>query len=90
MRFGPEAAARLAALDARRAAWAARVADYRAERERVDPPGEPDDSEARAAAIAALRDARFTGAERLRIEALDRLEAQTTASVPASAANPTR
>ena len=87
-RFGPEAAARLAALDQSRAAWAARVAAYRAERERVAA-REPDDAEARAAAIAALRDAQFTGAERLRIEALDRVEAQTAAAAAPDAAHPT-
>ena len=87
-RFGPEAAARLAALDQARAAWGARVAAYRAERERVAA-REPADAEARAAAIAALRDAHFTGAERLRIEALDRLDAQTGASASPGAANPT-
>jgi lipase chaperone LimK len=87
-RFGPEAAARLAALDQARAAWRARVAAYRAERERVAA-AEPDDPEARAAAIAALRDAHFAGAERLRIEALDRLEAQTAASAIPRVANPT-
>ncbi len=86
-RFGSEAAARLAALDQSRAAWAARVAAYRAERERVAA-REPDDAEARAAAIAALRDAQFTGAERLRIEALDRLEAQTAAAASPGAGNP--
>ena len=87
-RFGREAAERLAALDQARAAWHARVSAYRAERERVAA-REPDDAEARAAAIAALRDAHFRGAERLRIEALDRLEAQTAASTTAGAANPT-
>jgi lipase chaperone LimK len=70
-RFGPEAAGRLAALDEARAAWGSRVAAYRAEREGLDDL-EP---EARAAAVAALRDRHFQGPERLRIEALDRLEA---------------
>jgi hypothetical protein len=40
-RFGPEAAARLAALDQARAAWSARVSAYRAERERVRRPDDP-------------------------------------------------
>ena len=86
-RFGREAAERLAALDQARAAWHERVSAYRAERDRVAAL-EPDDAVARAAAIAALREAHFHGAERLRIEALDRLEAQTAASANAGAANP--
>ncbi len=85
-RFGREAAERLAALDQARAAWHARVSAYRAERERVSAL-EPDDTVARAAAIAVLREAHFHGAERLRIEALERLEAQAAASANASAAN---
>jgi lipase chaperone LimK len=86
-RFGREAAERLAALDQARAAWHERVSAYRAERDRVAAL-EPDDAVARDAAIAALREAQFHGAERLRIEALDRLEAQTAASESAGAANP--
>jgi lipase chaperone LimK len=85
-RFGPEAATRLAALDRARAEWDARVAAYRAERERVAAE-EPDDAEARAAALAALRDARFSGAERLRIEALDRLEASRASATPERASS---
>jgi lipase chaperone LimK len=72
-RFGPEAAARLAELDARRAAWSERVAAYRAERDALRAEGRAPADEA--AARARLRDARFAGPERLRIEALDRLEA---------------
>ncbi len=83
-RFGREAAERLAAIDQARAAWHARVSAYRAERERMAAL-ELGDAEARAAAIAALRDAYFEGAERLRIEALDRLEAQTAAAAPGAA-----
>jgi hypothetical protein len=86
-RFGREAAERLAALDQARAAWHERVSAYRAERDRVAA-FEPEDAVARAAAIAALREAQFHGAERLRVEALDRLEAQTAASANAGAANP--
>jgi lipase chaperone LimK len=82
-RFGPEAAARLAALDRSRAEWDARVAAYRAERDRLAARG-PDDPAARAGALAALRDAHFTGAERLRIEALERIEAEATAAAPGS------
>lgn len=74
-RFGPEAAARLSALDQQRAEWNARVDAYRAERDRVIAE-QPDDPEAQAAAIDALRDERFSGPERRRIEALDRLEAR--------------
>jgi lipase chaperone LimK len=72
-RFGPEAAERLAALDRTRAEWDARVAEYRAERDRVA--ARESDPAARAAALAALRDARFEGPERLRVEALERMEA---------------
>jgi lipase chaperone LimK len=85
-RFGPEAAARLAALDRARAEWDARVAAYRAERERVAAET-PEDAEAREAALAALRDAHFTGAERLRVEALDRLEAARAAATPERASS---
>lgn len=72
-RVGAEAAERLAALDAQRAAWRSRVETYRAERSLID--GDPAlDANARSAAIAALRDRSFTGPERLRIEALDEIE----------------
>ncbi len=73
-RVGVEAAARLAALDRSRAQWTARVAAYRAEREalRAQTLSEPD----YAAALASLRDAHFAGAERARIDALDRIEAE--------------
>lgn len=74
-RVGAEAAERLAALDAQRAAWRARVDAYRAERSLID--ADPAlDAEGRAAAIAALRDRSFAGPERLRIEALDEIELQ--------------
>lgn len=72
-RFGPEAAARLAVLDARRAAWDARLAAWRVERDRLA--AGFDDPAEREAAIAELLASRFAGAERLRVEALDRLEA---------------
>jgi lipase chaperone LimK len=73
-RFGPDAAARLAALDARRAAFGARREAYRAERARLlaEPFADP---AARDAALAALRARHFEGAERVRVEALDRMEA---------------
>jgi lipase chaperone LimK len=71
-RFGKQAADRLDALDVRRADWDARVARYREEREALL--AEPwDDPAAREAAIGALRDTHFEGAERQRIRALDRL-----------------
>jgi lipase chaperone LimK len=74
-RFGAEAAARLAALDRSREEWNARVAAYRAEREalRAQTLGEDDYTEA----LAALRDAHFTGPERARIEALDLIEVES-------------
>jgi lipase chaperone LimK len=65
-RVGPEAAARLAALDEQRASWSARVDAYRAERDALRARGASD------AEIAELRDSRFAGPERLRIEALER------------------
>ena len=73
-RFGPEAAERLAALDLRRAAWSERVAAYRAEREALRARELP--AEAYTEELSRLRESRFEGAERLRIEALDRLEAE--------------
>jgi lipase chaperone LimK len=72
-RFGPEAAARLAALDGRRAAWSERVASYRAARDALRAAGLAPADEA--AALARLRAERFQGPERLRIEALERIEA---------------
>lgn len=74
-RVGREAADRLAALDERRAAWNERADAYRRERDALRARGLSD--EAYAAALEALRTARFTGPERLRIEALDRIEAET-------------
>lgn len=71
--FGEEAAARLAALDAARAEWNARVADYRAERARLDASPFADEAEANAA-LEALRASRFEGPELLRIRALDAAE----------------
>lgn len=69
---GPEAAARLAALDARRAEFDARLAAYRSER--ADLLAQPfDDPDEQRAQLDALRAARFQGPERLRVEALDRM-----------------
>ena len=72
-RVGAEAAERLAALDTERAAWRDRVAAYRAERATIDADPALGDA-ARASAVEALRASRFSGAERLRIDALDRIE----------------
>ncbi len=68
--FGVPAARRLAALDAEREAWQARLDDYRAERARIvaDVSLTP---EAREASLQALLDERFDARERLRIRALD-------------------
>ncbi len=72
---GPEAAARLAALDERRAGWQARVETYRAARERIA--NDPSlDAPGRAAAIARLLDESFSEPERRRVAALDRLAAE--------------
>jgi lipase chaperone LimK len=70
---GPEAAARLAALDRRRAEWRGRVDAFRAARDRLraDPALTP---EAREAAVARLLAESFTPAERQRVEAVDRLD----------------
>ncbi len=76
---GPQAAARLAALDRQRGAWRSRVESFRAARDRV----QHDDAlttEARAAAVARLLDESFTPAERRRVEALDRIAAEATAA----------
>lgn len=70
-RFGPEAAERLRALDARRAAFEARVAQWRSEAERLRERGASEDE------IAAARARSFEGPELLRVEALDRIEAAT-------------
>jgi lipase chaperone LimK len=68
---GREAAARLAVLDQQCAAWQARLDEYRAARAMVEhDPGL--DPAARARAIDALRGARFTPTEQLRVAALDR------------------
>lgn len=68
--FGAEAAARLAALDRARAEWRARVAHYRAERERLSAQAFDDPAEANDA-LEALQTSLFEGPELLRIRALD-------------------
>jgi lipase chaperone LimK len=69
---GAEAAQRLAALDAERAAWQTRVDEFRAARAAIEDDGSQS-SDDRARAIAALLAERFTPPERVHIEALDRL-----------------
>src|SRR5207253_9078526 len=70
---GTAAADRLEQLDRERAAWQARVAGDRAAREAIEADASLDDG-ARGRAIDALRAARFTPPEQLRIAALDRIE----------------
>jgi lipase chaperone LimK len=69
---GADAAARLAALDQRRAAWQARVDAYRSARDAISESSL--DATQREAALAALRREHFSGPELVRIEALDRLQ----------------
>lgn len=71
--FGTEAAQRLAALDARRDAWSARLAAYRLQRQRVL--ANDGLSEARRAQRLAGLLASFTPSERLRVEVLTRADA---------------
>jgi len=77
-RFGPEAAVRLAALDQRRSAWNARVAAYRSARDALRARGLPEEEYTEA--LSELRSAHFAGPERLRAEALDRMEAEAPAA----------
>jgi lipase chaperone LimK len=71
-RVGPEAAGRLAALDAQRATWNERVAAYRTERAALR--AQARSPEEYASQLSSLRDAHFPGPDRVRIEALDRIE----------------
>jgi lipase chaperone LimK len=71
---GPEATARLEALDRERAEWQRRFDAYRAERVAIEANAGRTPEE-RTAAIAQLRDERFTPEERRRVEALDRADA---------------
>lgn len=84
-RFGPEAAARLAALDAQRAAWAARLARYREARDELLAEEAEAPAPERAARLEALRAEHFQGPELLRVRALDRAE---RGSQPAEDAQP--
>lgn len=70
---GAAAAARLAELDQRRAAWNQRVDAYRRERAIIESASATDSD--RQQAVEALRARHFSGAELLRIDALDRLQA---------------
>ena len=72
--LGPEAAARLAALDDEDDAWATRMRIYRAARAALTARGA---RETFAADVRALRAELFTAEERVRVEALDRIEVQT-------------
>ena len=67
-RFGPEAAARLEALDASRADWQRRVDAYRAERDHLLADAAPEE---RASLIDEVRARHFDGTELLRIRAAD-------------------
>lgn len=73
---GPEAAARLTELDRRRSAWQQRVAAFRDARARLQEDATLAPA-ARDAAIGRLLDESFTPAERRRVEALDRMAAES-------------
>lgn len=78
---GPDAAARLADLDRRRAEWTGRVEAFRAARARLaDDPSLPPDE--RTAATERLLEESFTPAERLRVQALDRIAAAAARPTP--------
>ncbi|WP_375760371.1 lipase secretion chaperone [Corallococcus exercitus] len=70
---GPEATERLEALDAERAQWKQRLADFRAKREALGQ-SEPDPARRQAAVQRLLFDS-FTPEERLRVEAADAIDA---------------
>ena len=74
-RFGQESATRLAALDASRLDWQARLRTYRVERDRLVL---ETDSEDLAARIQALRARHFEGGELIRIRALEQIDARET------------
>ncbi len=78
-RFGPEAAARLAALDRERDAWQARLDEWRATREGLEREL-ADDPSALAQARDAARAERFSASERVRVRALETL--RTTGESP--------
>lgn len=70
--FGTDAAARLATLDAERAAWDARVAAYHRDRAALDA-DRTLSTAARDAQLAALRERSFAEHEQRRVDALDRI-----------------
>jgi len=72
--WGEEAAGRLAALDDAQAQWDTRLHNYVRQRERLRNDPQLTDA-ARAAALAALLQARFSGPERVRVEALEAINA---------------
>ena len=72
--LGADAAARLAELDRSRADWDARLARFRAARAALLADPQLDDAE-RGRRIVALLDSSFSAAERIRVEALDRIAA---------------
>jgi lipase chaperone LimK len=69
-RFGPEAAARLAALDRERDAWQARLDEWRATRTALEAEFANDPAQL-AATLEAARAERFTAREQIRVEALE-------------------
>jgi lipase chaperone LimK len=79
--LGAEAAARLADLDRARAAWDARLAQFRTARAALLADPALDDAERRRR-VDALLERSFTAQERIRIEAIDRISA-TSAPPPA-------
>ncbi|HEX7842776.1 MAG TPA: lipase secretion chaperone, partial [Kofleriaceae bacterium] len=76
--LGAEAAARLADLDRTRAAWNARLAQFRAQRAQLLADPRLDDAERRRR-IDALLEQSFTPQERIRVEALDRISGPSPA-----------
>lgn len=78
---GPEATARLEALDRERAGWQRRLDAYRAERGAIDADASRTPAE-REAAVAQLRAGRFAPEERRRVEALDRIDVAGRSSPP--------
>jgi len=86
--LGAEAAARLADLDRARAAWDARLAQFRTARTALLADPALEDAERRRR-IDALLERSFTAEERIRIEAIDRISAASATSAT-SAAPPAR
>lgn len=80
---GPEAAARLATLDAEHAAWNSRLAEFAAQRERVMANSSLS-AQARELAVQSMLASRFDARERLRVDALMRAGALPAISSPVS------